>query len=197
MGKEKVVTVDIKNVKKNKKQKEKKPFIDELLDWLKTFALVFIVVVLIFTFIAKTVIVNGSSMNDTLVDRDFLLLCSLFYTPKQGDIIAANCEGLDEVIVKRVIAVGGQEVNIDFTTGTVYVDGKELDEPYIKNLTLNDEFAFNYPIVVDEGCYFCMGDNRQGSKDSRHPDVGFVSRDDILGKAIIRIYPFNKIRFFK
>ena len=197
MGKEKVVTVDIKNVKKNKKQKEKKPFIDELLDWLKTFALVFIVVVLIFTFIAKTVIVNGSSMNDTLVDRDFLLLWSLFYTPKQGDIIAANCEGLDEVIVKRVIAVGGQEVNIDFTTGTVYVDGKELDEPYIKNLTLNDEFAFNYPIVVDEGCYFCMGDNRQGSKDSRHPDVGFVSRDDILGKAIIRIYPFNIIRFFK
>ena len=195
MGKEKVVTVDIKNVKKNKKQKEKKPFIDELLDWLKTFALVFIVVVLIFTFIAKTVIVNGSSMNDTLVDRDFLLLWSLFYTPKQGDIIAANCEGLDEVIVKRVIAVGGQEVNIDFTTGTVYVDGKELDEPYIKNLTLNDEFAFNDPIVVDEGCYFCMGDNRQGSKDSRHPDVGFVSRDDILGKAIIRIYPFNKIRF--
>ncbi len=197
MGKEKVVTVGSKNVKKDKKQKEKKPFIDELLDWLKTFALVFIVVVLIFTFIAKTVIVNGSSMNDTLVDRDFLLLWSLFYTPKQGDIIAANCEGLDEVIVKRVIAVGGQEVNIDFSTGAVYVDGKELDEPYIKNLTLNDEFAFNYPVVVDEGCYFCMGDNRQGSMDSRHPYVGFVSRDDILGKAIIRIYPFNKIRFFK
>ena len=197
MGKEKVVTVDIKNVKKNKKQKEKKPFIDELLDWLKTFALVFIVVVLIFTFIAKTVIVNGSSMNDTLVNKDFLLLWSLFYTPKQGDIIAANCEGLNEVIVKRVIAVGGQEVNIDFSTGAVYVDGEMLDEPYIKNLTLNDELAFNYPVVVDEGCYFCMGDNRQGSKDSRHPDVGFVSRDDILGKAIIRIYPFNKIRFFK
>ncbi len=197
MGEEKAVTIGSKNVKKDKKQKEKKPFIDELLDWLKTFALVFIVVVLIFTFIAKTVIVNGSSMNDTLVDRDFLLLWSLFYTPKQGDIIAANCEGLDEVIVKRVIAVGGQEVNIDFSTGAVYVDGKELDEPYIKNLTLNDEFAFNYPVVVDEGCYFCMGDNRQGSMDSRHPDVGFVSRDDILGKAIIRIYPFNKIRFFK
>ena len=110
MGKEKVVTVDIKNVKKNKKQKEKKPFIDELLDWLKSFALVFVVIVLIFTFIAKTAIVNGSSMNDTLVNKDFLLLWSLFYTPKQGDIIAANCEGLNEVIVKRVIAVGGRRV---------------------------------------------------------------------------------------
>ncbi len=197
MGEEKTVTVDNKKNKKGKKQKEKKPFIDELLDWLKSIALVFVIIVLIFTFIAKTAIVNGSSMNDTLVDRDFLLLWSLFYTPKQGDIIAANCEGLNEVIVKRVIAVGGQEINIDFSTGTVYVDGVALDEPYIKNLTLNDELAFNYPITVDEGYYFCMGDNRQGSKDSRHPDVGLVSRDDILGKAIMRLYPFNKIRFFK
>lgn len=197
MGEEKTVTVDNKKNKKGKKQKEKKPFIDELLDWLKSIALVFVIIVLIFTFIAKTAIVNGSSMNDTLVDRDFLLLWSLFYTPEQGDIIAANCEGLNEVIVKRVIAVGGQEINIDFSTGTVYVDGVALDEPYIKNLTLNDELAFNYPITVDEGYYFCMGDNRQGSKDSRHPDVGLVSRDDILGKAIMRLYPFNKIRFFK
>ena len=144
MGEEKVVAADTKKVKKNKKQKEKKPFIDELLDWLKSFALVFVVIVLIFTFIAKTAIVNGSSMNDTLVNKDFLLLWSLFYTPKQGDIIAANCEGLNEVIVKRVIAVGGQEVNIDFSTGAVYVDGEMLDEPYIKNLTLNDELAFNF-----------------------------------------------------
>ncbi len=197
MGEEKTVTVDNKKNKKGKKQKEKKPFIDELLDWLKSIALVFVIIVLIFTFIAKTAIVNGSSMNDTLVDRDFLLLWSLFYTPEQGDIIAANCEGLNEVIVKRVIAVGGQEINIDFSTGTVYVDGVALDEPYIKNLTLNDELAFNYPITVDEGYYFCMGDNRQGSKDSRHPDVGLVSRDDILGKAIMRLYPFDKIRFFK
>jgi signal peptidase I len=159
--------------------------------------LVFVVIVLIFTFVAKTAIVNGGSMNNTLFDKDFLLLWSLLYTPQQGDIIAANCEGLNEVIVKRVIAVGGQEVNIDFNTGTVYVDGEVLDEPYIKNLTLNDELAFNYPITVDEGYYFCMGDNRQNSKDSRHPDVGLVSRDDILGKAIMRIYPLSEIRFFK
>lgn len=197
MGEEKTVAVNSKKNKKNKKQKEKKPFIDELLDWLKSFSLVFVIVVLIFTFVAKTAIVNGDSMNDTLVDRDFLLLWSLFYTPEQGDIVAANCEGLNEVIVKRVIAVGGQEVDIDFTTGTVYVDGEALDEPYIKNLTLNDELAFTYPITVDEGYYFCMGDNRQNSKDSRHPDVGLVSREDILGKAIMRLYPFDQIRFFK
>jgi len=197
MGEEKKVALINKKNKKKTKQKEKKPFIDELLDWLKSFALVFVVIVLIFTFVAKTAIVNGGSMNNTLFDKDFLLLWSLLYTPQQGDIIAANCEGLNEVIVKRVIAVGGQEVNIDFSTGTVYVDGEVLDEPYIKNLTLNDELAFNYPITVDEGYYFCMGDNRQNSKDSRHPDVGLVSRDDILGKAIMRIYPLSEIRFFK
>ena len=196
MSEKKVALINKKNKKKTK-QKEKKPFIDELLDWLKSFALVFVVIVLIFTFVAKTAIVNGGSMNNTLFDKDFLLLWSLLYTPQQGDIIAANCEGLNEVIVKRVIAVGGQEVNIDFNTGTVYVDGEVLDEPYIKNLTLNDELAFNYPITVDEGYYFCMGDNRQNSKDSRHPDVGLVSRDDILGKAIMRIYPLSEIRFFK
>ena len=197
MGEEKKVALINKKNKKKTKQKEKKPFIDELLDWLKSFALVFVVIVLIFTFVAKTAIVNGGSINNTLFDKDFLLLWSLLYTPQQGDIIAANCEGLNEVIVKRVIAVGGQEVNIDFNTGTVYVDGEVLDEPYIKNLTLNDELAFNYPITVDEGYYFCMGDNRQNSKDSRHPDVGLVSRDDILGKAIMRIYPLSEIRFFK
>ena len=131
-------------------------------------------------------------MVPTLTNGDFLVLWSLFYTPKQGDIISANCDGLDEVIVKRVIAVGGQTVDIDFSTGEVFVDGELLDEPYINNLTLNDEGAFDYPITVEEGYYFCMGDNRQGSKDSRHPDVGLISRDDILGKVVLRLFPNTK-----
>ncbi len=197
MGDEKNVTAKVLKKKKKSKKKEKLPFYDELLDTLKSLTITCIIMCLLFTFVAKSAVVHGSSMTDTLEDKDFLLLWSLLYTPKQGDIVAANCEKLNEVIVKRVIAVEGQEVNIDFSTGAVYVDGKLLDEPYIKNLTLNDELAFDYPIVVDDGCYFCMGDNRQGSKDSRHPDVGFVSREDILGKAILRIYPLNKIGFFR
>lgn len=178
------------------KDSGKKSGIDDFLDWMKSIVLTFIIVVLVFTFVARTAIVSGSSMTDTLNHNDFLILWSLFYNPKQGDIIAANCEGLNEVIVKRVVAVGGQEVDIDFDTGKVYVDGVELDEPYIKNLTINDEGAFDYPIVVEEGHYFCMGDNRQGSRDSRDPAVGLISRDDILGKAVMRIYPLNQIRFF-
>ncbi len=172
-------------------------FIDELLDWLKSLAITFIFVVLIFTFVCRTAIVSGESMSNTLHDKDFLILWSLFYEPKNGDIISANCEGLNEVIVKRIIACEGQTVDIDFTKGEVYVDGVLLDEPYIKNLTINDEFGFEYPITVPEGKYFAMGDNRQGSRDSRDPAVRFIDREDILGKAVFRVFPFDKIGTLK
>ena len=188
----KEITEEASADSKEKKSSSKKNFIDESIDWIKSIVVTFVIVVLIFTFVARTAIVNGSSMVPTLTNGDFLVLWSLFYTPKQGDIISANCDGLDEVIVKRVIAVGGQTVDIDFSTGEVFVDGELLDEPYINNLTLNDEGAFNYPITVEEGYYFCMGDNRQGSKDSRHPDVGLISRDDILGKVVLRLFPNTK-----
>ena len=188
----KEITEEASADSKEKKSSSKKNFIDESIDWIKSIVVTFVIVVLIFTFVARTAIVNGSSMVPTLTNGDFLVLWSLFYTPKQGDIISANCDGLDEVIVKRVIAVGGQTVDIDFSTGEVFVDGELLDEPYINNLTLNDEGAFNYPITVEEGYYFCMGDNRQGSMDSRHPDVGLISRDDILGKVVLRLFPNTK-----
>lgn len=178
----------------NKKVKpaKKVSFLDELLDWLKSLAVTFIFVVLIFTFVCRTAVVSGESMSNTLHDKDFLVLWSLFYQPKNGDIISANCEGLNEVIVKRIIASGGQTVDIDFSTGSVYVDGELLDEPYIKNLTINDEGAFDYPVTVPEGKYFAMGDNRQGSRDSRDSAVKFIDREDILGKVVLRVFPFEK-----
>ncbi|MCD8005580.1 MAG: signal peptidase I [Oscillospiraceae bacterium] len=170
--------------------------LDSALDWLKSLCITFAVVVLLFTFVVRTAVVNGTSMTDTLQDGDFLILWSLFYTPQQGDIISANCEGLDEVIVKRIIATEGQTVDIDFETGSVYVDGELLDEPYIRNLTLNDEGGFTYPVTVGEGQYFVMGDNRQGSRDSRDAKVGLIDRDDILGKVVLRLYPFSDITVF-
>lgn len=176
--------------------KKKSSGIDSALDWLKSLCITFAVVVLLFTFVVRTAVVNGSSMTNTLQDGDFLILWSLFYTPQQGDIISANCPGLDEVIVKRIIAVEGQTVDIDFETGNVYVDGELLDEPYIRNLTLNDEGGFTYPVTVGEGQYFVMGDNRQGSCDSRDASVGLVDREDILGKVVLRLYPFSEITVF-
>lgn len=103
--------------------------------------------------------------------------------------------GLDKRIVKRVIATEGQKVKINFENGDVFVDGEMIDEPYIKNLTINDENAFSYPLVVPEGFVFVLGDNRQASKDSRHPDIGLVPKEYIVGKVLLRVFPIDKFGF--
>lgn len=134
-------------------------------------------------------------MLPTLQDKDRLIVSYLFYTPKNGDIVIVNCDNpaLDKVIVKRVIATAGQTVDIDFATGDVKVDGTQLKEDYIKDLTRLDEGGHNYPVTVPEGCIFVMGDNRMNSKDSRSPEVGFVPLDDVLGKVVLRVFPFTSI----
>lgn len=179
-----------------KKKLTPKVIVDETLDLFRSLAVTFTIVLLVCTFVIRPANVFGISMNSTLYEGDFLVLWKLLYTPKQGDIVSANCPGLNEAIVKRVIALPGQEVDIDFGRGIVYVDGVALDEPYINNPTINDEGGFTYPVTVPEGCYFCMGDNRQHSKDSRSADVGFIPRDDILGKVIMRLYPFDSFKLF-
>ena len=176
---------------KNPEESEKS-ILDELLDWLKTICVTFAAVLLIFTFVARTARVNGPSMEHTLIENDMLILWSLGYKPQQGDIIACNCEGLGKVIVKRIAAVGGQEVYIDFDAGKVYVDGEEFIVDGLPNITTLRESNYSYPITVPEGKYFVLGDNRQESTDSRSSVVGFVDREDILGKAIFRVYPFDK-----
>ena len=104
---------------------------------------------------------------------------------------------MNEVIVKRIIAHGGQTVDIDFNTGVVTVDGVILDEPYLGSQTHLDELGHNYPVRVPEGKYFVMGDNRMNSRDSRDAIVGFVDREDILGKAVLRLFPFNSFGLLK
>jgi signal peptidase I len=131
-------------------------------------------------------------MKQTLQDGDCLiLLSSIFYrNPKPGDIVVASKSSFKdgEPIIKRVIAVEGQKVDIDFAKGIVYVDDVALDEPYI-NTPTNLFEGVEFPLVVKSGCVFVMGDNRNDSKDSRSPDIGMVDCRELLGKVLILAIP--------
>ena len=154
------------------------------------YLLVIALTILLFCF--RVVIVSGSSMKATLVDGDYLLLLSsTFYrAPKYGDIIVISKNSFDdgEPIVKRVIATEGQEVDIDFENKIVYIDGKPLDEPYTYTPT-EDAEGVEFPVTVDEGCVFVLGDNRGISLDSRSREIGMIDCREIIGKAIFLFFP--------
>lgn len=173
------------------KFKENKSFVNELMEWLESVAISIFIVILVFTFVFRIVIVDGGSMIPTLQDGQRLIISHLFYSPEQGDIVVVNSTGLNKTIIKRVIATEGQTVDIDYEKHTVTVDGKVLDEPYINEPTLRNDGGNTYPMVVPENTIFVMGDNRNNSTDSRSPMVGCISIDDVLGKAVFRIYPFD------
>ena len=149
-------------------------------------------IVIVFILVFRMVIVSGSSMYATLWDGDWLILLSnVFYQePEYGDIIVACKDSFNdgEAIIKRVIATEGQTVDIDFDEGIVYVDGVALSEPYTFTPT-NIQEGMEFPLTVEEGCVFAMGDNRNESLDSRNPRIGQIDRREILGKALFLIYP--------
>ena len=150
------------------------------------------IMMLVFLLLFRIVVVSGPSMQNTLVDGDYLLLLSgiWYQDPQQGDIIVASKDSFENgvPIVKRVIAVEGQEVDIDFGNGIVYVDGQALDEPYITAPTHLAE-GMEFPLTVSDGCVFVLGDNRPVSCDSRNPRVGLLDKREILGKAIFLFLP--------
>ena len=149
-------------------------------------------ILIVFLIFFRVVVVSGPSMQNTLVDGDYLLLISkVFYSqPAQGDIIVAakDSYGNGTPIVKRIIATEGQVVDIDFETGIITVDGQIIEEPYIKNLTTNPQGTV-FPLRVEEGCVFVLGDNRMNSKDSRSPVIGQIDKREILGKAVFLFFP--------
>ena len=150
------------------------------------------VFMLVYVFFFRSVVVVGGSMLDTLVEGDRLLLISntIYRNPKCGDIVVASKDSFrnGECIIKRVIATEGQTVDIDFKTGVVYVDGVALDEPYVYSGTYRQE-GMRFPLTVDEGCVFVMGDNRMDSKDSRSPEIGLIDEREILGKVVFLMIP--------
>ena len=173
-------------------EQEKGGISKSILGYVKDLVYLLGVILVLFLICFRVVVVSGPSMQNTLIDGDYLLLIGKpFYTqPAQGDIIVAakDSYGNGTPIVKRIIATEGQVVDIDFETGVVTVDGKPLDEPYIKNLTKLSE-GMVFPLKVEEGCVFVMGDNRMNSKDSRDPVIGLIDKREILGKAIVLFLP--------
>ena len=147
------------------------------------------IIAIIFTFVTRFVGVIGSSMNPTLVSGDWVMVDQSYanYKPGYGDVVViAQPNELNENIIKRVIATEGQEININFETGAVYINGNEIYERYINNATTN-HYDVEFPLTVPEGKCFVMGDNRQGSVDSRSTIIGLIDNRYVLGKANIAI----------
>ena len=140
----------------------------------------------------RNVVVSGSSMKNTLVEGDFLILVSntFYQQPKRGDIVVVSKESFDDgkPIVKRVIATEGQTVDINFLTGTVYVDDVALDEQYIIGPTMTNG-GTEFPLEVEAGHIFVMGDNRNNSRDSRFTEIGQIDEREVLGKAVFLLVP--------
>ena len=158
--------------------------------WLAAIAIVAVIFFIIFRFVIQVVGIQGSSMSPTLEQGDRIVVSDLFYTPKQGDIVMISDDNvLGKQLVKRVIAVSGQTVEVT-DEGDVLVDGAILDEPYLTELTQSPG-DMTYPVTIPEGQVFVMGDNRAQSLDSRDTVIGLIDDSDIEGHVLFRIYPFG------
>ena len=170
----------------------------EIYDWIYCLSVALIICVVIFAFFIRLIDVRGTSMNPTLNNNYKMLVSGLFYEPKVGDVVVFKKDEYDpeRALVKRVIAVEGQVINMDFDRGIVYVDGVPLEEDYIMEPTTN-KIDFIGPQTVPEGCVFVMGDNRNASTDSRKKEIGMVDTRLILGRAYAVVYPLSQVRTIK
>ena len=161
----------------------------ELYDWIQCVVVALVAGILVFMFFVRVVNVKGNSMYPTLHDEDKILTSNFLYTPKPGDVVVVQTDSYGpEPLVKRVIAVEGQTVDIDFDLGVVYVDGVALDEPYVASPTTVRE-DFDGPVTVPEGCLFLMGDNRNRSTDSRTSSIGMVDTRCVIGRVLMIVFP--------
>lgn len=161
--------------------------------WLQTFVAATVALVLLFVFVGRPVMVDGDSMLPTLQDRELMLVRQAGYTPQPGDVVVLRKEfrNVTSPIVKRIIAVEGQNVEIDYAAGTVAVDGVVLTEDYILEPMVRQSWQTVTTLTVPEGRVFVMGDNRNISDDSRDEALGAVEEAYILGQAVAVLFPFQ------
>ena len=176
-----------------------------LFDWLQMFLYCLLTAMILFNTVIRVTLVQGESMEPTLHGGELTLIRSLGYEPEPGDIVVLNKVDAaipgwngQKAIVKRVIAVGGQSVHIDYDAGLVYVDGQPLDEPYIKenmHRVLDSNMQQTHWEVPPD-CIFVMGDNRNNSTDSRHTMLGCLDNDYLLGQVVSRFWPLSEFQLF-
>ena len=168
-----------------------------LYGWLQPLVFALAFMILLSIFVVRNIGVEGESMMPTLLNQDMLLLQRIGYTPVQGDVVVLTQRSFsDSPIVKRVIAKGGQIVDIDYDANTVTVtdaDGTQtvLDEPYLGE-PMRRPLTYNTRIVVPEGSICVLGDNRNNSTDSRSPSIGTVDERCVLGRAVLILLPFQR-----
>lgn len=179
-----------------KSKKSENVTISAVLGFLQNLLIALVAFTVVFSFFFRLVNVDGSSMKNTLLNSDKVVVAEMYSQPECGDIIVANCnDSIGKVVVKRVIAVEGQTLSIDYESGEVAVDGVVLDEPYISTKTDEPTNPWNVPTVIPKGYVFVMGDNRSYSLDSRDNRMQLIPISDIVGKAEFVIFPFDRIKF--
>lgn len=191
---ERIIDINTEEVKTEKKdsKKGKNSFHLSVYDIVSIVMSAFIIIAVVFTFVFRLVGVSGQSMTNTLQNGDWLLTVNKASYERGDIVVITEPNYFDEPLIKRVIAKGGETVDIDYTTSTVYVNGVALVEPYTREdfiLPKLDDIQF--PYTVPEGHIFCMGDNRNGSTDSRSNLIGPLDERYVLGKAVVRILPFG------
>ena len=168
-------------------------------EWIKDIIIAIVIAIVVVQFIKPT-IVKESSMEPNFYANDYLFVSKQSYTfsePKQGDVVVFHSElkqdnGDEKLLIKRVIGLPGD--TIDIKDDKVYINGVELAEDYTKDGYTTGEVE---GLVVPEGKVFCMGDNRRVSIDSRYPEVGCVEIDEIIGKVVLRVWPFSEFGLIK
>lgn len=175
-------------------EKKKETLGQDLYQMLQSMVWIVLLIILLFTFVFRATLIDGESMENTLFDGEVVLTWTLGYRPKAGDVVVlTKTEFRDQSIIKRVIATEGQTVDIDYFTGSVYVDGTLIEEDYIKEFMRVPDWGegVNH-VTVPEGCIFVMGDNRNHSSDSRLPTIGMVDTRCVVGHAVLVLFPFAK-----
>lgn len=181
-------------------QKKRKSTFIKIARELLIYALILVLgLVVIPKYVFARNVVKGESMENTLNDKDWLIrerVTYYFGEPDRFDLIIFTSPVTGEEWVKRVIALPGETIQIK--DGTVWIDGEKLTEDVYGNALIDISGVANEPYTVPEGCYFVMGDNRKNEEswDSRYEEVGCIPKENILGKVVLRIYPFDSFSTF-